>query len=79
MPCSKAPTEMQQVRNSVKAFLIWEREKKIDIEFHLLSSLFACWKILHAFMSWADFSKLTLKKTFRNTIRASNSLDPDQA
>ena len=35
---------------------------------------------LHAFLSSVDFSKLTFsKKSFRNTIRVSNSLDPDQA
>ena len=39
------------------------------------------WVILHAFMSSADFfSKSTfLKTSLRNTIRVSNSLDPDQA
>ena len=36
---------------------------------------------MHAFLSSADFfSKSTfLKKNFRNTVRVSNSLDPDQA
>ena len=34
---------------------------------------FAC------FLSYMDFFKLSLKKTLRNTIRVSNSLDPDQA
>ena len=39
------------------------------------------WVILHAFLSFADkFSKSTLFKIcFRNTIRVSKSLDPDQA
>ena len=38
-------------------------------------------EILHAFLSSADFfSKSTfLKNSFRNAIRVSNSLDPDQA
>ena len=41
----------------------------------------ANWVILHAFLSSADFfSKLTFwKNSFRNTIRMSNNLDPDQA
>ena len=44
--------------------------------------LFACWVILHAFLSPVDFFflKFTFSKTIiRNTIRVSNSLDPDQA
>ena len=43
--------------------------------------IFACLVILHAFWSSVDFFfKLTFsKKSFRNTIRVSNSLDPDQA
>ena len=46
-----------------------------------LLEFFACMVILHAFLSSADFlSKSTFSKTsFRNTIRVSNSLDPDQA
>ena len=42
---------------------------------------FAYWVILYAFLSSANFFKnLTfLKKSFRTTIRVSNSLDPDQA
>ena len=33
----------------------------------------------HAYLSSADFSKATFSKNyFRNTIRASNSLNPDQ-
>ena len=41
----------------------------------------ACWVIFHALLSSADFfSKLILSKnSFANTIRVSNSLDPDQA
>ena len=35
---------------------------------------------LHVFLSWADFLKSTfLKSLVGNTIRVSNSLDPDQA
>ena len=43
--------------------------------------LFACWEIVHAFLSSAVFfqNQLSRKKYFRNTIRVSNSLDPDQA
>ena len=37
--------------------------------------LFAYWVIFHAFLSSTDFFQNQL---FRNTIRASNSLDPDQ-
>ena len=35
----------------------------------------------HAFLLSADFSQnpLFIKNTFENTIRVSNSLDPDQA
>ena len=41
---------------------------------------FACWVIFHAFVDVSGFfSKLTLSKnSFRNTIRVSNGLDPDQ-
>ena len=44
-------------------------------------SFFACWVIFHAFVSSADFFQnyFFRKKSFRNTIRVSNSLDPDQA
>ena len=44
------------------------------------SELFANWVVLNAFLSSADFlQKLTLSKnSLRNTIRVSNSLDPDQ-
>ena len=43
--------------------------------------LFAYWVILHAFLSPADFfqNPFFSKNYFRNTIRASNSLDSDQA
>ena len=47
------------------------------------NKLLACWVILHAFLSSVDFFLEInfLKKSFRNTIRVSNtcSLDPDQA
>ena len=40
----------------------------------------AYWVILHAFLSSVDlFSKSFFVKSFRNTIKVSNSLDPDQA
>ena len=43
--------------------------------------LFACWVILHAFFVICEFFlKITFfKKSLWNTIRMSNSLDPDQA
>ena len=42
------------------------------------SQLFACWVILHAFVVCGFFSELAfLKISFRNTIRVTNSLDPD--
>ena len=44
--------------------------------------IFACWVILHAFLSSMDFFfYLTFpkRKFFRNIIRVSNSLNPDQA
>ena len=42
--------------------------------------LIALWENFHAFLSSAEFfSKLTFSKySFRNTIKVSNSLDPDQ-
>ena len=46
-----------------------------------MSTLFvACWVIFHAFLSYADFFKIIFFQTifFRNTIRVSNGLDPDQ-
>ena len=40
----------------------------------------AYWEILRAFLSFADFLQKNLqKKSFRNTTRVPNSLDPDQA
>ena len=42
-------------------------------------SVFACWVIFHAFLSSADFSKITFSiNSFGNTIRVSNGLDSDQ-
>ena len=43
--------------------------------------IFAYWVIFHAFLSSADFFLigLVLKNSFRNTMRVSNSLNPDQA
>ena len=43
--------------------------------------LIACWVILHALLSSADYFSTLLfsKHSFRNTITVSNSLDPDQA
>ena len=42
--------------------------------------LFAYWVMLHAFLSLFFLSKSTFSKiSFRNTIRMSNSLDPDPA
>ena len=43
--------------------------------------LFASWVIFQAFLSSADFfqNQFFSKNSFRNTIRVSNSLDPDQA
>ena len=53
--------------------------------FHSVVQLFAYWVILNTFLSSADFFQNQLFRKFlsgipfRNTIRASNSLDPDQA
>ena len=39
----------------------------------------ACWVIFNAYLSSADFFKINFsKKNFRNTIRVSNSLEPNQ-
>ena len=43
------------------------------------TSLFACWVILHAFLSADFFQNTFLESSFRNAIRVSNSLEPDQA
>ena len=45
-----------------------------------LCLLFAYWVFLHACLSSADFFSKSLfqKKSFSNTIRVSNSLDPEQ-
>ena len=41
---------------------------------------FAYWVILHDFLSSADFFKIHyFENSFSNTIRVSNSLDPNQA
>ena len=47
----------------------------------VLAKLFAYWVILHVVLSSAEIlSKSTFSKhSFTNTIRLSNSLDPDQA
>ena len=43
-------------------------------------SFSACWVIFHASLPSADFFKINFSKNaFRNTIRVSNSWDPDQA
>ena len=46
-----------------------------------LLSCFAFWVIFHHFLLSVDFFKIKLFRinSFRNTIRVSNSLDPDQA
>ena len=39
---------------------------------------FTCWEILHNFFVISSFFKINVfKKSFRNTIRVSNRLDPD--
>ena len=40
---------------------------------------FASWDIFHEFLSSAAAADLFQNQLFRNTIRVSNSLDPDQA
>ena len=42
---------------------------------------FASWEILHALLLSADLFKIKFffNNSFRNTIRVSNSLEPDQA
>ena len=50
--------------------------------FQVPKTYLAYWVILHAFLSSADFFfqiNFFFKYYFRNTIRVSNSLDPDQA
>ena len=43
------------------------------------AELFVCWVILHAFLLSPAFFKLTFSQTScRDTVRVSNSLDPDQ-
>ena len=42
-----------------------------------LLNLFACWVIFHGFDVFC-FSKLTVSKKIQNTIRLSNSSNPDQ-
>ena len=55
------------------------------LSLHLISAfrivkLFACWEILNAFCRLLIFFKINfLKNSFRNIIRVSNTLDPDQA
>ena len=46
-----------------------------------IKSLCAYWVILNSYLSSANFfsKSASLKNSFRNTIRMSNSLDPDQA
>ena len=40
----------------------------------------ACWDFLHDFLASADFFKIIFfKNSSRNTIKVSNSLEPDQA
>ena len=65
--------------------------KPTDLDLHCLqmqgisgfsrTNLFACWVILHAFLSSGDFFfKINFfKKKKKKTIRVSNSLVPDQA
>ena len=43
------------------------------------NKLIACWVIFHLLLSSADFLKINFfKKSFRNTIRVTNRLDPGQ-
>ena len=59
---------MQKKQSQVEIFWVW-----------LVNS--GNWVIFHAFLSSADCfqNQHLLKKTFRNIIRVSNSLDPNQA
>ena len=43
---------------------------------HILAELFLCFLLSVVVFSKSSFSKI---KSFRNTIRVSNSFDPDQA
>ena len=71
----------------VSKFMVYRAlSDKIYLSLGLLSPLrlifAAYWEIFHAFLLSADFFQISfffLKKSFRNTIRVSNSWDPDQA
>ena len=67
----KSKTKMQVTK---------QQRKKVTADQYV--KLFACWVIFHDFLSSADFyiQNLSFRKiSFRNTIRVSNRLDPDQA
>ena len=54
--------------------------REIHVYNIVVVQLAAYWVILHDFLSSADFFKINFFEIFfRNTIRVSNSLDPDQA
>ena len=44
-----------------------------------VSGMFTYWVILQSYLSSAVSKSTFMKNSFRNTIRVSNSLDPDQA
>ena len=52
---------------------------KKDTTFIWVKTYFACWKIFHEFCHLLMFFSKLFFNSFRNTIRDSNSLDPDQA
>ena len=70
-----------RVATNLRRFQTVKDNTEIRKIFSGYSKLFAFWVILHAFLPSVDFFfKLTFsKKSFRNTVRESNSLDPNQA
>ena len=65
---SECQTVWIQIRTDIMSVLIWVQT---FCKGYRLKSSCSCCRLL-------TFSKLTFSKNFRNTIRVSNSLDPDQ-
>ena len=73
-------SECQRSKISIPSLTLYQLSHWALHHFYSIE-LFACWVIFHAQLlcSSADFFQINFfQNTFRNTIRASKSLDPDQ-
>ena len=70
---------LRHVMKCFQGYAIVENSLQACEQVKCLTSLFACWVIVHVFVVILFFSNSHFsEKIFRNTIRVSNGLDPDQ-